>query len=165
MQYAGFRDMIFSSEEHMLPSRWGKLGSSRDRDHKRIRFKYVLAAKLKSVSILSVVSSMYRYRINNCTAFSFSRSRNVSIQNEAKKNYSDSKWLLSLGITLRLRSLKANWRKKGNEHQISHWWKWKRYWVKKCHLAPNRPWFISFQFVVALLFARRAPLWFLILSW
>ena len=70
MQYAGFRRMIFSFEEHMPPPRWGKLGSSRDRDHKIIRFKYVLTAKLKSVSILSFVSSMYRYRINNCTAFS-----------------------------------------------------------------------------------------------
>ena len=37
MQYAGFRHMIFSFEEHMPPPRWGKLGSSRDRDHKRIR--------------------------------------------------------------------------------------------------------------------------------
>ena len=89
--------MIFSFEEHIPPPRWGKLGRSRDRDHKRIRFKYVLTAKLKSVSILSFVSSMYRYRINNCTEFSFSRSRNVSVQNEAKKNYSDPKWLISLG--------------------------------------------------------------------
>ena len=35
---------------------------------------------------------------------------------------------------------------------------------KELHLAPNRPWFISFQFVVIRLFAHRASLSFLILS-